>query len=142
MKSWMRTFGSFVYSMLISIMVGVVSILIWTFCYELAEGFWLNLWAAIFLTSIMGWISEKGISLLSIPFNWLWDNSVKSRLASTIPPLLIGIWVVSLPFRRDYAFTGGDIFLTVIWEILILFSFYNLCFLPWINLEMGVNKDD
>lgn len=137
----MKFLGSFIYSSIISFMMGLISLWLWLKFISNAHGFWLCLTAAIGFICILGWVSEKGVTYSSIPYNWLWDKSKKTRVASTIPPVLCMIWVISAPFRVEYHYSTGDICLTVIWVILNFFLWYNLITLPWINLNMGMDYD-
>lgn len=141
MKSWIRFSGSFIYSSIINFLMSLISIWLWVKFLSNVHGFWLCLLAVIGFVSILSWLAEKGVEYSSIPFNWLWDRSKKTRIASTIPAVLCAIWVMSAPFRVEINYSAGDIFLTIIWMVLNFFLWFNLIMLPWINLNMGVEYD-
>ena len=140
MKSILRMLGSFGYSLLISCIASGISVFIWASAMTYADGFWQHAAWGIGMLIVLAWLSERGVEISSVVYNWLWDSSVGARIATSVPPLLIGIWICSAPFRLVVKFTVGDIILTVLWEFLNLFLYFNLISLPWLNSRMGRNS--
>ena len=138
--SWLRTIGSFLYSMLLC--AGFFFLSIWILARSIvySEGFTGTLCAILFIAFILGWVSEKGVVFASVLFNWLWDESLKTRLASMIVAIMIGLWCISSPFRISLHFTFGDWVIILVWEISVLAFYYNMFTLPLLNKNMGIKN--
>lgn len=139
MKKILRVFASFGYSLIIACLASGIAVFIWASAMTYADGFWQHAAWGVGMLIALAWLSERGVEISSVVYNWLWDSGVGARIATSIPPLLIGIWICSAPFRLDVKFTVGDIILTVLWELLNLFLYFNLISLPWLNSRMGRN---
>ena len=139
MKSVLRMLGSFGYSLLVTGITSGIAVFIWASAMTYADGFWQHAAWGVGMVIALAWLSERGVEISSVVYNWLWDSGVGVRIATSIPPLLIGIWICSAPFRLGVKFTVGDIILTVLWELLNLFLYFNLISLPWLNSRMGRN---
>lgn len=139
-KDIFRTIGAFLYSAIIAVAIGYFSVLVLQKILINAHGFWLCASCVVGMVIVLSWIGEHGITLLSIPFNWLWSGKV-SRIISMVPPIIVGIWVGHAPFDQGLIHSGGDIVIAAIWGIVNLVTFYNLITLPIMNPEMGIQKD-
>lgn len=137
--SYIRTLGAFLYASIISLAYLWLSALIITKSIIYVNGFWHTLFTAFGFTLLFSWISERGIGYLSILFNWLWDRTKKTRIATVIPVVGVGLWCIAMPIRIPITLTIGDWVLVGIWEILSILFFYNLLLLPFINTNMGVD---
>lgn len=137
MKSILRMLGSFGYSLLISCITSGVAFVVWYLSITHADGFWEHTYWIIGMLIVLSWQSEKGVEITSIVYNWLWDSTLKTRIATSIPPIIVGIWNCSAPFWIDVDLTVGDIISTVVWEFINLFLYFNLISLPWLNFNMG-----
>jgi hypothetical protein len=140
--SYIRTLGAFLYAAIISLVYLWLSALIVTISIICVSGFWYTLFTAIGFAWLFGWISERGVELLSIPFNWLWDRTKKTRIATIVPIIIIGLWCIAMPIRIHLTLKFGDWVLIGIWEIISLMFFYNLVMLPFINTNIGVGCND
>ena len=136
--SYIRTFGSFLYSAFLCALFFIAAYWVLLRSIVYADGFFGTLCAFIFILFVFGWLSEKGIILASIPFNWLWDDSLKTRIAAMIPPALIGISCMLSPFRIPNTFTFGDWVITIAWETCALTFYFNMFILPITNPHMGI----
>lgn len=137
--SYIRTLGSFLYASLISLVYLWLSVLTVTKSIVYANGFWHTLFTVLGFVFLFSWISERGIQYLSIPFNWLWDITIKTRIATAIPVAGIGLWCIAMPLQIPITLTFGDWVLVSVWEILSVVFFYNLLLLPFRNTDMGVH---
>jgi len=138
MKSWLRTIGAFFYAAIISSIFLFLSAYVIPCAIVYFEGFWETLSVVIGILIVFLWLSEKGVEYSSIPFNYLWDKTFKTRVATVIPVVLIGLWCLSLPFRISLKFSVGDWFVVVAWEICAVFFYFNMFLLPFNNPTMGV----
>lgn len=134
--SYLRTLGSFIYTAIISILFLLGSVFIYARILIYASGFWITLGGIFGMVLLLSWISERGVELCSIPFNFLWDNTLKTRVATIIPAIIIGLWCVSAPFRIDRHFSTGDWILSAIWMLCSFMFYYNLAMLPLTNPNM------
>ena len=138
--SLLRMIGSFTYSLLISwLFLWVVKISL-RLVVLAVSGFWMTLLVTMSVCIWLAWLSEKGLQVCSIPYNWLWDRSTKTRLATTIAALLGGVACVSVPFYIPGTFSVGDWFVTVICMVISLFFYFNLCTLPFLNADIGARN--
>lgn len=137
--SYIRAIGSFVYSAIICAVFFIIADWLLLRIIILAEGFMAAV-GTVCVFVFLAWLSERGISIASIPFNWLWDKSRKTRIASIIPPVIIGLWCATIPFRIALKYSFGDWLIIIIWEISVLLFYYNMITLPIINKNMGVGS--
>lgn len=138
MNSWLRTIGAFFYAAIISSTFLFLSAYVIPWAIVYFEGFWETLSVIICILIVFSWLAEKGVEYLSIPFNYLWDRTFKTRIATAIPVVLIGLWCLSLPFRISLKFSMGDWFIVIAWEICAIFFYFNMFLLPFNNPTMGV----
>ena len=132
--------GSFTYSLLISwLFLWVVKISL-RLVVLAVSGFWMTLLVTMSAGFWLAWLSEKGVQICSIPFNWLWDRSIKTRIATTIAAVLGGIACLSVPFYIPGEFSLGDWVVTVFFMLISLFFYFNLCILPFGNPDVGVRN--
>lgn len=136
--SYLRTLAAFLYTTIITSAYTWLSIYIVTKAIVYISGFWHTLFVAIAFLYFFSWLSERGIELLSIPYNWLWDRTLKTRIATAIPVILVGLWCISMPIRIPVTFSVSNWVLVIIWELLSIPFFYNLLVLPFINPNMGI----
>jgi len=137
MKSWLKALGAFIYTSIVCGLYLLASAFLLKRFILRAEGFWMVVSAIFFILVFFGWLSEKGVKYASIPYNFLWDNTKKTRLATSIPALLLWLYGVVLPFLFPYTFSFSDWLIVVVWEITTFFFFYNMFTLPIINPEIG-----
>lgn len=137
--SYLRTIGAFAYSSILSILFFIGSVFLYTRILAYASGFWLTFGCIVGMVILLSWLSERGLEICSIPFNYLWDKTRKARIATIIPAVIIGLWAISSPFRIQMHFSTGDWILSIAWMVCSLVFFYNLSMLPLINKKMGQN---
>lgn len=139
--SYLRTFGAFAYSAVLSILflTGAIFLLVRTLIF--ISGFCVTTGFLFIMLFCISWISERGLQFCSIPFNYLWDNTLKTRIASVVPAVIVGLWCVSAPFRLAIPFSVGDWIVSIVWMICCLVFYFNLAVLPLTNPHMGVNID-
>ena len=140
MKSWLRTIGAFVYTVIVCGLYLLASAIVLPKLIVRAEGFWMVSASIAGLLIFFGWLSERGVEYASIPYNYLWDSTKKTRLATAIPSLLLGLYCIIRPFIYPVEFSFGDWAMMAVWEICSIFFFYNMFTLPFINHQMGVNN--
>lgn len=132
--------GSFAYSLLISWLYLLLVKILLRLLVLGVSGFWKTLFVTMSVCIWLAWLSEKGLQICSIPYNWLWDSSTKARLATTIAAVLGGIACVSVPFYIPGEFSVGDWVVTVFFMFISLFFYFNLCILPFGNPDVGVRN--
>lgn len=132
--------GSFAYSLLISWLYLLLVKILLRLLVLGVSGFWKTLFVTMSVCIWLAWLSEKGLQICSIPYNWLWDSSMKTRLATTIAAVLGGIACVSVPFYIPGEFSVGDWVVTVFFMFISLFFYFNLCILPFGNPDVGVRN--
>lgn len=137
MKSWFRAMGAFMYALIISVAFLFLAVFLLSKGIVAVSGFLKTAIMIIGIVVLVAWLSEKGLELLSIPFNWLWDRSKKTRIATAIPAVLIGLWCLSAPIRIPVKFTTGDWVLVVIWCLGVLVFYVNLFLMPFSSPNMG-----
>ena len=137
MKSIIRSIGAFIYTSIIALGFLLLSSYILTRAVIFSDGFWQTLCAVVVILFLLGWISEKGVQLLSIPYNWLWDTTKITRYSTIIPLIPVGLWCISVPFRMPLKFGVGDWIITIVWLACVVFFFLNMILLPFNNLNMG-----
>lgn len=138
MKSWLRTVGAFIYAAIISLLFSLLSTYVVEWAVVNTEGFWQTSVVFIGIFIVFLWLSEHGIRYSSIPFNFLWDRTFKTRVATAIPVVLIGLWCLTLPFRISLKFSVSDWFIVVAWWICAVIFYFNLFLFPFNNPHMGV----
>lgn len=141
MKSWLRTLGALVYTVIVCGLFLLASIFVLSRLLARAEGFWVVAASIVGILIFFGWLSERGVEYASIPYNYLWDRTMKTRFATAIPSLLSGLYCILWPFLVPVDFSFGDWAMVVVWEICSIFFFYNMFTLPFINHQMGVKED-
>ena len=139
MKSLLRTTGAFIYSAIVSAAFTALAVYILATIIA-AEGFWKTLIYTVLMIPLFFWLSERGVQLTSIPYNWLWDRTLKTRIATAIPVALAFLWCVTSPFFISKTFTAGDWIVTAVWWLLCILLYYNLFMQPFINPHMGVDE--
>lgn len=140
MKSLFRAFGAFIYASVVSIGFMILSVLLLMKGITVVHGFWKTALLIIGFIVMFAWLAEKGLELLSLPFNWLWDQTMTTRVATAIPVVLVGLWCMAAPFRLPIEFTTGDWVLTAIWWIGVLFFYVNFILMPFTSPNMGVRN--
>lgn len=135
--SLLRTLGAFIYSSILSILFCIGSIFLYTCILVYASGFVITLGCIFVMVFILSWIFERGLEICSIPFNFLWDRTFKSRIATIIPAVIVGLWCVTAPFRITLHFSIGDWILSSIWMLCSIIFYFNLVMLPLNNPNMG-----
>ncbi|MBD5211001.1 MAG: hypothetical protein HDS77_07030 [Bacteroidales bacterium] len=135
----MRALAAFAYSALLAILFFVGSVLLYTRILVFASGFWQTFVCIIGMVILLSWLSERGLEICSIPFNYLWDKKKKARIATIIPAIIVGLWAISAPLRIHMRFSTGDWILSIVWMLCNIVFFYNLVMLPLINKNMGQN---
>ena len=137
-KSWIRTVLSFIYTSLLLIGYYYLSYFILSYATAQDGGFWsyLCIWMGIII--LFSWLSEKGIELFSIPFNWLWDRTKKTRIATSTPIIPMALLTLCIPILLQNKFGVGDWIIVITWGLISIFFFYNLFLLPFINPNMGI----
>ena len=138
MSSFARTLGAFLYTSILSLAFMLLSIWLLCRCIIYVDGFWLSAVAIAALFFGLGWLSEKGLQYLSIPYNWLWDNTKKTRITTSATAIIFGLWTICAPFRIPVKFSAGDWIISVIWMLLSIVLYFNLTLLPFISPHMGV----
>ena len=139
MSKLLRTLGSFVYASAISIAFLFLAVFALSKGIVSIHGFWKTAIFVIAISVAFAWLAEIGLQLLSIPFNWLWDQTPIERIAAAIPAALVGIWCISAPFRIQEHFTTGDWVVTVLWGIGVLCFYANLFLLPFLSKDIGIH---
>lgn len=135
--SYLRSLGSFLYSLLLSIIFFAGAVYIYVKILINASGFWITTGCIIGISIVLSWMAENGIKICSIPFNWLWDYTIKTRIAAMIPALIVGLWCITAPFRIPFQFSVGDWVVTVIWVFFSSVFYYNLFLFPLFNPQIG-----
>lgn len=139
MKSWLRAIVAFLYTVIVCGLFLTVSTFVLPKLISRTEGFWMVVTAAFGILIFFGWLSERGVEYASIPYNYLWDRTRKTRVATSIAALLLWVYGLIWPFLIPIDYTFGDWVIVAIWEICSFFFFYNMISLPFINHQMGVN---
>lgn len=138
MNKLFRALGAFVYASIIAIAFLALSSFILAKGIVSIDGFWKTTIFVIVMIVFFAWLSEKGLQLLSIPFNWLWDETMTARIVTAVPAVIVGLWCLAAPFRIPMKFTTGDWVLVVIWWLGVLFFYVNFFLMPFISKDMGI----
>ena len=140
--SYIRTLGSFLYSAAICIAFFLLAVWLLVRCIIYAEGFFMTFFAIFGIVLLLSWLGEKGIIITGIPFNWLWDKNSKTRIAAMIPPIPIGLWCITTPFRIPLHFSTGDWIVTILWAFCVFWFYWNMFTFPAINPHIGKKTDN
>ena len=139
MKSWLRAIVSFLYTVFVcGLFLTASNFLLPKIIYR-TKGFWMVFTAAFGTLIFFGWLSERGVEYASIPYNYLWDRTIKTRVATSIAALLLLVYALICPFLIPVDFSFGDWVIVAFWEICSFSFFYNMITIPFINPQMGVN---
>lgn len=137
MKTLVRSLLGFIYSCLISVLFFVGFVWLLLRCLIYLNGFWGASAAICAIVVSISWIAERGLELLSIPFNWLWNEKFISRLSSCLPAIIVGLWAISTPWRIPFQFSAGDWVITTVWLFCVAVFYYNLATMSIISTHMG-----
>lgn len=137
MLTLIQCFGSFCYSVILSFIFLWIVLIAYTRILVFAEGFLNTAGVLLGFVFIFAWLSEKGLQIASIPFNWLWSTKTITRLCTIIPCVIIALWGITAPFRIPFHFNIGDWIVTFAFWIVTLCFFWNLATMPIISPEVG-----
>lgn len=140
MNKLFRTIGSFVYASIVAIAFLFLAAFVLSKGIVYIHGFWKTSIYVIVISIAFAWLSEVGLKLLSIPFNWLWDETLVERTAAAIPAVLVGLWCLSAPFRIKQSFTTGDWVFVVVWGLCVLFFYVNFFLLPFLSKDIKIRS--
>lgn len=139
MKSLLRAIGAFIYSAIVSAAFTALAVYLLTSVIA-AEGFWKTLIYTVLMALFLFWLSERGVQYTSIPYNWLWDRTLKTRIATAIPAVIAFLWCVTSPFFISKTFTAGDWIVTAVWWLLCILLYFNLFMQSFVSTHMGVDE--
>lgn len=136
----LRTLGATIYTAIIALGFLWMVEFVLNLAVTKISGWWQTGITILGILVVFSWIAEYGLQILSIPYDWLWDNSTLSRFSSILPSLAGVVGAFVIPFRIETEFTAGDWVLSVEMFIISVFFFYNLVSMPFINPDMGIGN--
>lgn len=137
MRTFLRSVGGLIYTSIISALFGAASIWLLVRILVYMEGFWETLCALCAIVLPISWIAKRGLQLLLIPYNWLWNESIITRCATAIPATIVGLWVVTAPLRMPFHLQFGDWIISIVWMGFNFDFYYNLASMSFISHAMG-----
>ena len=140
--SYLRLVGSFAYALFCS---GVFCAIGWrglSYIASEVSGFWMSAVCFVVAIPVLGWMTEYGMMLLSIPFNWLWDRTLKTRAATSAGAIIGGIVCLAVPFLLPVDFSAGDWGFATLWMAMSFVWAFNLFLMPFTNFNMGVGSSN